>query len=97
MQRIYCQQIEKLLAMIGAILRMPESLSSGWLVLILTSFTVCKLAVNNFVSVILKDILLHDVIRPLATGEVVFSLEKASAIRITNNYQNFLNRALPIK
>lgn len=78
---IYCQQTEKNLAMIGAVLRMPKSVALGCMVLVggLTSLA-CKLAkATCHLSVLFQNNLLHD-IKPLTNGEVVFAF-------IQNNQQ----------
>lgn len=83
--------------MIGAVLRMPESVASGCLVLIdrLTSL-VRKLVKPSYrFSVIFENSLLH-VLRPLTIGKVVFSFiknNKPSATYFEQGLTNATSRA----
>jgi|RhiMetdeSRZDD1v2_1073273.scaffolds.fasta_scaffold01359_16 hypothetical protein len=83
--------------MIGAVLRMPESVALGCMVLIgsLTSLA-CKLAKATYhLSVIFQNNLLH-VTRPLTDGEVVFVFiqnNKLASIYFEQGLTNKISRA----
>ena len=97
MQSIYCQQTEKNLAMIGAVLRIPKSVALGYMVLIGSLISLaCNLAkATCHLSVIFQNNLLHDT-RPLTNGEVVFAFiqnNKQASIFFVQGLTNKTSRA----